>query len=276
MQLPELEPRAKWSVHVVDAASGETLLSHGPTEQCQTASIGKVFLLIEVARRLEAGELSPDAPVEIPEEHRVADSGLFYLMRHQQLSVHDAALLVGAVSDNLATNALIALCGLDAVRAVARDLGYEHTELHDYIRNERLPGMPWTPSFGTAIELADVMRRLAAGDVVSPRVSDQVMAWLAAGADTSMLADAFALDSLAHIDADYQGMLLRHKTGSTSVVRCDIGHVSGPSGEVAYAVLANWVGSEVDLRVPVVDGMRAIGEQIRARVTGRAREDGQL
>ena len=197
-------------------------------------------------------------------------------MRNQQLSVYDAALLVGAVSDNLATNALIALCGLDQVRAVAGELGYEHTELHDYIRNERLPGMPWTPSFGTAVELADLMRKLGAGEVVSREVSEQVMAWLAAGVDTSMLADAFHLDSLAHIEADYQGILLRHKTGSTSVVHCDIGHVKGPEGAVAYAVLANWVGSDVDLRVPVTDGMRAIGEQIRARVTGRAREDWHL
>lgn len=276
MRLPVLDPRATWTVHVVDARTGEELLSHGPDVVCETASIGKVFLLLEVARRLETGELSADARVEIPEEHRVADSGLLYLMGSQDLPVRDAALLVGAFSDNLATNALIALCGLDSVRAVARELGYANTELHDYIRDGRGPGLPWTPSFGTARELADVMRRLGDRDLISAAVSDRVLAWLAAGADTSMVADGFSLDPLAHLDAEYQGIRLRHKTGSTSVTRADIGHVSGPTGAVAYAVAANWKGRDEDLRVPVVDAMRAIGEQIRARVTDRERADWSL
>lgn len=276
MMLPSLDERVQWGVHVIDAASGETLLSHRPDAQFETASIGKVFLLLEVARRLEDGELSADERIEIPDEHRVADSGLLYLMRDQSLTVYDAALLVGAVSDNLATNALIALCGLDAVRDVSHRLGYPSTELHDYIRNGRGPGVPWTPSFGTPSELADVMLRLGRRALISEAVSDRVLGWLSAGVDTSMLADSFMLDALAHIDPEYQGMVLRHKTGSTSVIHCDIGHVSGPAGEVAYAVLTNWKGSADDLRVPATDGMRAIGEQIRARVTGRSREDWQL
>ncbi|MGO1837598.1 MAG: serine hydrolase, partial [Agrococcus casei] len=84
------------------------------------------------------------------------------------------------------------------------------------------------------------------------------------------------LDPLAHLEPEYQDILLRHKTGSTSVTRADIGIVSGPAGSVAYAVAANWKGRTEDLRVPVIDAMRAIGEQIRARVTGRERDDWSL
>ena len=158
------------------------------------------------------------------------------------------------------------------MRAVAGELGYENTELHDYIRDGRGPGLPWTPSFGTARELSDLMRRLGDRELVSEAVSDRVLDWLAAGADTSMLADAFSLDPLAHLEPEYQDILLRHKTGSTSVTRADIGIVSGPAGSVAYAVAANWKDRDEDLRVPVIDAMRAIGEQIRARVTGRERD----
>lgn len=271
--VPPLDPRARWSVRVVDAVTGDVLAEHEPDAVCETASIGKVFLLIEVARRIADGRLRADQRVEIPAEHVVADSGLLYRMLEQRVTVHDAALLVGAVSDNLATNALISLCGLDEVRAVAGELGYRDTSLHDYIRNERTPEMPWTPSYGTGRELADLMRRLGARDVVSPDVSDQVLECLAAGTDTSMLADAFLLDPLAHPDAEYQGMLLRHKTGSTSFARIDIGWLQGPAASVAYAVAANWKGREEDLRAPVIDGMRGLGERIRAHVTGRGRDE---
>lgn len=271
--LPPLDPRATWSVSVLDADDGTVLAQFQPDEQCETASIGKIFLLIEVARRLEEGTLSEDDRITVPDEHRVKDSGMLYRMHDQRITVHDAALLVGAVSDNLATNALIHLCGLEAVRRVAPDLGYTRTSLLDYIRNERTPDLPWTPSYGTAAELADVMRRLGTGDVYSPGVCTLVLGWLAADADTSMTADSFLLDPLAHVDAEYQGMVLRHKTGSVSFARVDVGLLTGPASRVAYAVAANWKTSQVDLRAPVIDGMRAVGELLRRQVTGRDRDD---
>lgn len=271
--LPPLDPRARWSVRLLDANTGDTLAEHDPHTQCETASIGKIFLLLEVARRLEDGTLAPDDRIEIPDEHRVEDSGLLYRMHDQRVTVHDAALLVGAVSDNLATNALIHLCGLEQVRSVAQTLGYRETSLHDYIRNERTPDLPWTPSYGTAAELSDVMRRLGTGEAFSPAVSARVLDWLAADTDTSMTADAFLLDPLAHVEAEYQGLVLRHKTGSVSFARVDVGLLRGPEAAIAYAVAANWEGSPVDLRAPVLDGMRAIGERIRAHVTARARDE---
>ncbi|GAA1657084.1 serine hydrolase [Microbacterium flavum] len=270
--VPVLDARVRWSLRIVDADSEEILADRTSDLVCETASIGKVFLLIEVAARLESGALAAGQIVEIPAEHRVADSGLLYLMENQRHCVADLALLVGAVSDNLATNALIALCGLDAVRAVATTLGYRDTSLLDYIRNERREGMPWTPSYGTGAELADLMRRLGAGLIVSPAVSAQVMAWLAVDTDTSMVASAFLLDPLAHTEPEYEGMVLRHKTGTTSVTRVDVGHVRGPRAAVAYAVCANWRGEEDDLRAPVLAAMRELGEQIRLVVTGRARD----
>lgn len=270
--LPVLDERVTWSIRVLDAPDGGILAEHTPDVVCETASIGKVFLLIDVARRIEEGELSPDERIDIPDEHRVADSGLLYRMRDQRVCVADAALLIGAVSDNLATNALLARCGLDAVRAVATQLGYAHTSLHDFIRNERTPDLPWTPSYGTAAELADLMLRLSTGSIISPAVSAQVLQWLAAGTDTSMVAAGLLLDPLAHDEPEYQQIQLQHKTGTTSFARVDIGHVSGPAGAVAYAVAANWKDATADLRAPVLDVMVAIGEQVRARVTGVARD----
>lgn len=271
IDLPVLDPRMRWSLSVLDADDGRVLASHTPDVVCETASVGKVFLLIEVARRLESGELDPDQRIQIPDEHRVADSGLLYRMRDQRVTVADAALLVGAVSDNLATNALLWLCGLDEVRAVAPALGFANTSLHDYIRNERTPDLPWTPSYGTGAELAELMRHLGAGDVISGAVSDRVLDWLAADTDTSMVADSLLLDPLAHVEPEYQGMVLRHKTGSTSFARIDIGHLTGPAASVAYAVAANWKDSDDDLRAPALDAMHAIGEQLRGYVTGSAR-----
>ena len=52
----------------------------------------------------------------------VADSWVWQHLVTDQLPVADAAVLVGAVSDNLATNVLVDLLGLDAVQARARSM----------------------------------------------------------------------------------------------------------------------------------------------------------
>ncbi|WP_254259644.1 serine hydrolase [Leucobacter chinensis] len=272
--MPALTEAATWSIMIRDGETGEVLAEHDATTQCETASIGKIFLLIRVATLIEQGELDPASPVIVPEEYAVADSGLLYRMRAKHLCVDDMALLVGAFSDNLATNALIYRCGLQSVRDVAPSLGYANTSLHDYLRDERTPDMPWTPSYGTALELSDLMLRLARGEIVSTGVSATVLSWLASDADTSMLADSLLLDPLAHVDAEYQGITLRHKTGTTDFARIDVGHASGPGGSVAYAVAANWRQAlPNDLRAPVLDAMRDLGEQVRARITGLRREE---
>ena len=270
--LPPLADGMAWSIRVVDQADGSVVAEHDPDRQLETASIGKLFLLVEVARRFEDGGLDPAARLEVPAAHRVEDSGLLYRMRDQRIALEDAALLVGAFSDNLATNGLIHVCGLDDVRSVAPELGYADTSLHDYIRDERGAEHPWTPSYGTARELADLMGRLAAGRVVSPAVSARVLHWLAADADTSMVAGAFLLDPLAHEGSEYQGMSLRHKTGSVGFARIDVGHLVGPAASVAYAVGANWKDSPVDRRADALSTMHAVGEEIRRYVTGLARE----
>lgn len=268
LSLPDLDERATWSIHILDADTRQVLASHQAATVCQTASIGKVFLLIEVARRIVDGQLDPHQSIEIPEEHFVEDSGLLYRMLGQRVAVQDAALLVGAVSDNLATNALIHMCGLDAVHALAAELGYTDTALLDYIRNGRGPGLPWTPSYGTAAELSDLMVRLGRGEILNDSVCELVGRWLAAGTDTSMVAAGFLLDPLAHDEPEYQGMELRHKTGTTSFARIDIGILNGPARNVAYAVAANWKEGASDLRAPVLRAMHQIGDSIRRLVTG--------
>lgn len=260
-----------WSIDVADLATGLPLLRHEPNRVLGTASVGKVFLLLDVAARIADGRIDPAAHLPIREEHEVADSGLLHLFRDRTITVADACLLVGAVSDNLATNALTDLCGLDAVRALSERLGFEGTALLDVIRDERTPAHPWAPSCGTAKELSQLFAMLHAGEAVSEEVSAQVLTHLAAGVDSSMVAGGLHLDPLAHGDAD-GGVLLRHKTGHDAGVRVDAGVVTGPGGGVAYAVGANW-SPDADtgpdgVRVVVESHMRAIGDTIRRHVLG--------
>jgi beta-lactamase class A len=239
MRLPELEPRARWGVCVLDAG-GAVLLAHREHEVHRTASIGKLLLLVEVARGLADGTLRRDEPLDRRAVEPVADSGLWQHLDVDVLPLHDVALLVASVSDNLATNVLVERLGLPPARG--------RTALHDVVRDHRGPQHPRTLSTGTAAELAQLMTELPA----------QVRDWLRTGTDLSMVAAAFGLDPLAHTADD-----LLNKTGTDSTVRADVGLVGG----LSYAVLAEW-DPGLDLRAQVLAGMRRIGEQIRGTLPG--------
>ena len=249
----------EWGLCVRDAASGKVLAAVDADRVHATASVGKVLLLAEVARRIEDGTLDPCEPVTRTLEDAVADSGLWQHLRSDTLPLADAAALIGAVSDNLATNVLVRRVGLEAVRALGASLGLRDTALHDTVRDVRGPEHPPALSTGTASELSWLFAALQRGEVVSAGVSAQVVDWLALDTDLSMVASAFGLDPLAHVDGD-RGVLLRHKTGTNVGVRADVGVV----GPFAYAVLASWDDAAADRRDEVLTRMADVGRALRA------------
>lgn len=253
----------QWSACITDVDTGECLLDMFPKRVLRTASVGKLFLLIEIARQVDAGTLSLGELIDRRTEASVADSGIWYALDADTMTIGDGCALIGALSDNLATNVLIARIGLDAVAATTRDLGYTSSELLDRIRPKRLPEHPPTLSRGTAGELADLLVRLGNGAVISAKVSSRVLDWIGLNTDLSMVAAAFGLDPLAHLEED-RGITLRNKTGTISTARIDVGIVGTSQRRLAYAVLANWNDdAPVETRDRVLAAMRAAGDWIR-------------
>lgn len=220
----------------------------------------KVLLLIELARRIVHQKMDPATLLTRTPDDTVQDSGLWQHLHVRSLAVTDLAVLVGAVSDNLATNVLLREIGLAAVAAIAQTLGLRDTRLHDRVRDLRGPQDPPTLSTGTARELAVLMAGLDRGAVIDPTVSAEVLGWLNLDTDTSMVAAAFGLDPLAHTGSD-RDRWLAHKTGTDAGVRADVGVLRGPIRTVAYAVLAEFDDASRD---EALAGMNDWGWRIRA------------
>jgi beta-lactamase class A len=249
-------PGVAWSIRVTGLP--ELVAGREAERRLRTASIGKILLLTETARQIAEGTLDPSERLARRPELAVADSGLWQHLAVASLPVADAATLVAAVSDNYATNVLLERIGLDRVAGLARALGLRETSLNDYVRGHREAHHPATLSTGSAGELAGLMDRIAGRRLVSAAVSDQLDRWLAINVDLSMVASAFQLDPLAHVDRD-RGVLVRNKTGTDDGIRADVGYLRAGTGTVAYAVLANWDAVRVDATAAVMTAMRAIG-----------------
>lgn len=253
-----------WSIHVRSLTTGATFAFDDATA-LSTASVGKVLLLVEVARWLENGSLLPDECVTRTPADAVADSGLWQHLSTNSLTVGNAAVLVAAVSDNLATNVLLRHVGLAAMDEVAQALGLSDVRLHDFVRDVRRAGHPARLSSGSARELAGFFAGIAEGGILTPAVSGMLAGWLGLNTDLSMVAASLELDPLAHTEAG-GSLSLMNKTGTDVGVRADCGLVSRDGAQVAYAAIANWdeaSGPTLDL---VMADMRAIGGFVRCLV----------
>ena len=256
----EDSPGITWAVSIRDA-TGRELVCRGSDLTMRTASVGKLLLLVEVARQCADGTLSAATMLDREPSLAVADSGLLQHLRVGALSVDDLCVLVSSVSDNLATNIVLKRVGLPSVAELCAALGLTHTALHDFVRDRRGPEHPPTLSTGSASELSHIMGALSRRELVSTAVSDRVNGWLATGVDLSMVASAFSLDPLAHVfDRNIQ---VHNKTGADVGVRADVGSVSRGRAALSYAVIANWSGEDADLPDLALRRMNTIGAALK-------------
>ncbi|WP_422268705.1 serine hydrolase [Mycobacterium sp.] len=249
--------------------AGRVLAGRNADRSMKTASIGKLLLLVEVARQCAEGDLSGTTLLGQDPELRVADSGIWQQLHVEELAVHDLCVLIASVSDNLATNALLKHVGLQRLHDLAESLGLEHTALLDYVRDHRGPDDPETLSTGSASELSLVMSQLARNELVSATVSEQVNAWLATNVDLSMVASVFGLDPLAHAPSD-RNFVMRNKTGADPGIRAEVGMIGRNAVWFNYAVIANWNASDADRRDDALSGMRAVGRILRTTIETHA------
>ncbi len=249
---------AQVSASAVDLHSGATLLAIDDRIVLPTASIGKILLLIEVSARLTAQDFSGFGILDKTPRDAVGDSGVWQHLQAPSLPVSDLAALVGASSDNLATNVLLRQVGLSAVRARTESLGLMRTALLDLVRDSRGPDDAPQLSVGSAAELSWLFGALARNEIVDATTSQRVMGWLSLNCDLSMVASAFGLDPLSHRTADHETLLV-NKTGTDAGVRSEAGALRGSSRAVSYAVSVQFTDDGLASRLRVIEAMRAVG-----------------
>jgi len=253
-----------WAISIRDAA-GDEVASYNADGAMKTASIGKLLLLVEVARQCDEGTLSGEELVARDPTLLVADSGIWQHLHVDALPIHDLCVLIASVSDNLATNILLKRVGLHRLRSLSGSLGLMNTAVLDYVRDVRDRADPPTFSTGSASELSLLMSQISRKELVSSSVSEQLDAWLATGVDLSMVAFAFGLDPLSHATSG-RTFFIRNKTGTDSQIRADVGTVGRDNVWLSYAVIANWDSSEPGAANAALSGMNAIGKTLRETI----------
>lgn len=166
--------RAPFAVGVlVCSTDGDALLEHQADREFPAASVIKVPLVMTLYA--DAAEGRVDLAERVAIGDRMEGSGVLRDMRDiVELSLRDLAALAIGVSDNTATNALMARVGVARVAERLREWGITTTALrrrmYDFAAAKR--GLE---NVATAREMAALLSRLVAGECVDRATSDAVL-----------------------------------------------------------------------------------------------------
>lgn len=270
----------KWSVSVMGVSHTPDTLSniysHRPEHPMRSAGIAKMVLLLEVARRIESGDLTATETRTRASIPKMGDLGLWQHFETSRLSVNDIALLVASTGDNLATNVLMREIGIDPLNKLVKELGLDSITLTDADRNVKDAGDVIALFDGAAEDWVLLLNALYHGRLLSAGCA-MTLNWMSHNLDTSMVTDGLMMASLDSA-GDTPAVQVR-MTGSLHGACAEAGIATVGQRTVAYCAIANWNESddrtEMHTKAEVLDTMRRIGRKIysSASVAPRVREN---
>lgn len=215
-------------VQLVDLTNGERF---GVNEQLvfPQGSAIKVPILVELYRQAAAGRLRVEDRVTITRADAVPGSQLQHFKDGTSaVSLHDLAVLMIIVSDNMATNLLIDRLGMDNVNRAMAELGLTRTKLQrKMIRPEE--SARGNENLSTPAESAALMERIFRCDVPM------------GAAECRELRDILEIPHAGPIqDAVPAGIRVGQKTGTITGVGVNWGYVELPGRPYVVTVMGNY------------------------------------
>ena len=246
--------------YIEDLTTGITH-EHNADQRFPTASICKVPVMIELFRQVEVGILSLDERYRLQANISTHGSGTLKLMEDApELTLRDYCRLMIGISDNMATDFLLKVVGLESVNVTLDALGFPNTRTSVTLGryHYRMFGMDDVPcnrendvlqqkrvethgtdfnslSFQNSLEnnvatprdMGSILKQLHAGQVVSPQASATMIEMLKLCNDRRMIPRDLKPD-----------IPIAHKIGSSGRIKGDVGLVFLPTGPLVVSVFA--------------------------------------
>jgi beta-lactamase class A len=208
---PKLQP----GVFIVDLDTGG-YLDLGSQTTLPAASTIKLPILVALFQDVDEGKVRLDETLTLQSEMIATGSGdLQYKPVGTKLTVLELATKMIAISDNTATNILIArLGGAEALSQRFRSWGLTKTVLRNV-----LPDLNGT-NLTTPQELTTLMSMVHQGQLVSLRSRDRILDIMRRNQIDTLLPQGLG-----------PGAIIAHKTGNIGTLLADVGLVNMPTGK---------------------------------------------
>lgn len=132
-KIQQIINNSNYNIGIYVESNGEILFAHNENNQYEAASCIKLYILIEFYKQVAEGKIKETDIIICNEENDLegVNPGIIRLLHNGvHLTTKDLAILMITYSDNLATNKLIELLGIDNINQTIKELGLNKTKLH--------------------------------------------------------------------------------------------------------------------------------------------------
>lgn len=230
------EQKGNVAVFVKDLKTGREIKINADM-QFPSASIIKIAIMSELFNKINEGVYTLDDEIEIKEEMLTGGDGILKELNYgHRFTLKEICTLMIIVSDNMATNILIDLLGMDNINFNAKKLGMKKTSLQRKMMDS-LAVKQGRNNFTSAEDFAMILELIYKGENVNETYSSMMLNILKKQQVRGRL-DLYLPEEV----------LIAHKTGDLDFLEHDGGIVFLPDREYIICVLTNEVKSNKDGR----------------------------
>ena len=203
-------------------------------EKFESGSCCKIFILAELFRQVENKKINLNDILKYTKENYVVGSGILRAMDFGvELTVKNFATLMIIISDNIATNIMIDLLGIDNINNTCNDLGLSSTVLHNKIDFDKYEGIGTT----TPKDYGKIFEKICKKELWSKESSEQMLKILRNQHYNTILTRDFPQYYLDSEDTgDEELIYIASKSGSMDTCRNDGGIIHTPYGNYVLAI----------------------------------------
>ncbi len=211
------------------------IVAIGADERFETASTIKVFILAALFEKVKKKEISLEDMICYDSKHFIDGSGVIRSLDvGLSLRVKDVATLMIIVSDNIATNMLIDLLGINFINDYIQQIGCEQTILHNPIDFKKYDKLGTT----TPNDYASLFIRLQKKCLVGEQEDEQMCSILRKQHYNSMITKDFPVYFMDSEDTGEEELFyVSSKSGSMDACRNDGGIVHTPYGDYVIVLM---------------------------------------
>lgn len=202
-----------------------------------SASTIKLAIMSELLNRVNEGSMKLDDTIELTEAMKTGGDGILKELHYgHKFSLEEIMAMMIIVSDNMATNILIDLLGMDNVNAAIKRLGLKNTKLQRKMMDSQA-AREGRENLITANDLAHILELIYYGQNVNKKYSDMMLNVLKRQQVRGRL-DLYLPEEV----------MIAHKTGDLDNLEHDAGIVYLKNNEYIICVLTNETSTNKDGR----------------------------
>jgi len=202
-----------------------------------SASTIKLVIMSELLSKVNEGALNLDDTIELTEDLKTGGDGILKELNYgHKFTLEEVMTLMIIVSDNMATNILINLLGINNINAKIQNLGLENTKLQRRMMDSQA-AKEGRENFITANDLAHILVLIYKGKNINKKYSDLMLSILKRQQVKGRL-DLYLPEEV----------VIAHKTGDLNNLEHDAGIIYIPNKEYLICVLTNETETNKDGR----------------------------